>query len=259
MKTSITKGLRRGLRAVGVGATVAVAIGFASAGAANADTFIPLPDGSITETLPGDVVVTVSRTGESANINPSMGATPVHRNVWVSGSAEVKLSGAGAQTVSNYRIQPGYVVGCQVDISGSGGAGASGSGTGGSLRSYDAETGDPVNAGDTRSNNNAAGASGGLSANVGITLSPGKTSSFHVLSVEQENAFGERVFRPFSVVAKPKDGPIPTEGSVTWADSTVGISGCAGYAQARNFVKVTVNTATDTQQVTLWGQPFSIG
>ncbi len=41
MKTSITKGLRRGLRAAGIGATVAVAIGFASAGAANADTFIP--------------------------------------------------------------------------------------------------------------------------------------------------------------------------------------------------------------------------
>ncbi len=100
MKTSITKGLRRGFRAAGIGAAVAVAIGFTSVGAANADTFVPpLQDGSITQTLPGDVVVTVSTTGESANINPSMGSTPpVHRNVWVSGSAQVKLSGAGART-----------------------------------------------------------------------------------------------------------------------------------------------------------------
>ncbi|MGW0019012.1 MspA family porin [Rhodococcus sp. NPDC003382] len=257
MKTSITKGLRRGLRAAGVGATVAVAIGFASAGTANADTFVPLPDGSITETLPGDVVVTVSRTGESANINPSMGATPVHRNVWVSGSAQVKLSGAGAQKVSNYRIQPGYVVGCQVDIAGTAGAGANASG-GASSTSTTTDT-PPAGNGVVTAQSNTGTSSGGLSANVGITLSPGKTSQFSVLSIEQENPFGDRVFRPFSVVAKPKDGAIPTEGSVTWADSTVGISGCAGYAQARSFVKVTVNTATDTQQVTLWGQPFSIG
>ncbi|ETT23964.1 hypothetical protein RAJCM14343_2568 [Rhodococcus aetherivorans] len=256
MKTSITKGLRRGLQAAGVGATVAVAIGFASVGAANADTFIPLPDGTITENLPGDVTVTLTRTGESANINPSMGATPVHRNVWVSGSAQVKLGGAGAKNVSNYRIQPGYVVGCQVDIAGTAGAGASASAGGGASTTItDTPTTEPAVTAATRSSTGG----GGLNANVGITLSPGKTSQFYVLSVEQENPFGERVFRPYSMVTKPKDGPIPTEGSVTWADSTVGISGCAGYAQARNYVKVTVNTATAVQQVTLWGQPFSIG
>lgn len=251
MKTSITKGLRRGLRAVGVGATVAVAIGFASAGAANADTFIPLQEGSITETLPGDVVVTVSTTGESANINPSMGSTPVHRNVWVSGSSQVTLSGAGAKDVSYFRIMPGYVVGCQVDIAGSAGAGANAS-AGASSTTTLVDTppaGDAVVA----AGSNTSSGSGGLSANVGITLSPGKTSQFYVLSVEQENSFGERVFRPFSMVTQA------TEGSVTWADSTIGISGCAGYAQARSFVKVTVNTATAIQQVTLWGQPFSLG
>ncbi|WP_068154926.1 MspA family porin [Rhodococcus phenolicus] len=250
MKTSITKGLRRGFRAAGIGAAVAVAIGFTSVGAANADTFVPLQDGSITQTLPGDVVVTVSTTGESANINPSMGSTPVHRNVWVSGSAQVKLSGAGAKNVNYFRIMPGYVVGCQVDITGSAGGGANGSaGASSTTTIVDTPEGEAVVA----AGSNTSNGSGGLSANVGITLSPGKTSQFYVLSVEQENSFGERVFRPFSMVTKA------TEGSVTWADSTVGISGCAGYAQARSFVKVTVDTATATQQVTLWGQPFSIG
>ncbi|WP_420751691.1 MspA family porin [Rhodococcus sp. O3] len=228
MKTSITKGLRRGLQAAGVGATVAVAIGFASVGAANADTFVPLPDGTITEKV-GTTTVTVTRTNESANINASLGATPTHRNVWVSGRAEVKLDGPG---VTGGRIQPGYVVGCQVNITGTGGAGATGSGdlkdsTGVTMKS-------------------------GLNANVGVTLSPGQAVNFHVLDLEQENAFGERVNRPF-MMFKGK------EGSVTWGDSTLKVDGCAGYAQARSFVKVTVNTATDTQQVTLWGQPFSIG
>ena len=43
---------KNGVRlAAGVGAAAAVAIGFFSVGAANADTFVPLPDGSITQTL----------------------------------------------------------------------------------------------------------------------------------------------------------------------------------------------------------------
>ena len=128
MKTSFKTGLRRALKSAGVGATVAVAIGFASVGAANADTFVPLEDGSISQTLPGGITVTVTRTDEKANISPSMGATPLHRNY-----------------------------------------------------------------------NTFKGATG----------------------------------------------------SVTWGDSTLGVTGCAGYAQARSYVKVTVDTPNATQQVTL--------
>ncbi|SDD70116.1 MspA protein, partial [Rhodococcus tukisamuensis] len=50
-----------------------------------------------------------------------------------------------------------------------------------------------------------------------------------------------------------------TSGSVTYADSTMAVNGCAGYAQARSFATVTVNTDTVTSTTTLWGQPFSIG
>lgn len=62
-------------------------------------------------------VVTVRLAGESALISPSLGSTPVHRNAWVSGGAQVELSGENAESG---RIYPGYVVGCQVNISGGG-------------------------------------------------------------------------------------------------------------------------------------------
>ena len=48
-------------------------------------------------------------------------------------------------------------------------------------------------------------------------------------------------------------------GSVTWSDVSFGISGCAGYAQARNYILARVGNANTSSKVTLWGQPFSIG
>ncbi|MBF6341818.1 MspA family porin, partial [Nocardia abscessus] len=48
-------------------------------------------------------------------------------------------------------------------------------------------------------------------------------------------------------------------GSVTWADETIGLNGCAGYAQARAFVSVEVETDNVITWVTLWGAPFSLG
>ncbi|MGY2010718.1 MspA family porin, partial [Nocardia gipuzkoensis] len=47
--------------------------------------------------------------------------------------------------------------------------------------------------------------------------------------------------------------------SVTWADETIGLNGCGGYAQARAFVSVEVETDNVITWVTLWGQPFSLG
>ncbi|MFC9555984.1 mspA family protein, partial [Rhodococcus sp. NPDC056960] len=52
-------GLRRGARIAGLGGAAAALLGVMSTGAASADTFIPLPDGS--KTGPN---VTVTRTAE---------------------------------------------------------------------------------------------------------------------------------------------------------------------------------------------------
>ncbi|MEV6321118.1 mspA family protein, partial [Nocardia sp. NPDC051787] len=74
--------MRRGARVAGIGAAAAVAMGLLSTGAANADTFVPLPDGH--KVGPG---VTITRNGERALISPSLAANGAGRVVWVSGNA----------------------------------------------------------------------------------------------------------------------------------------------------------------------------
>ncbi|MEV5838372.1 MspA family porin [Nocardia sp. NPDC052112] len=214
-------------RVAGVGAAATVALGLFSTGAANADTFVPLPGGSITKTLSDGTVVTINLTGESANINPSMGSTPVHRNAWVSGSAQVTVSGDGGGS-----IFPGYTVGCQVSISG---GGVEGGVDGSADWSGDTVTG-----------------SVGASSGANLTLGPGQSQSFYVLDLEQADDFGNEAHKKRN---KFKNG----SGSVTWADETIGLTGCAGYAQARAFVSVEVETDNVITWTTLWGQPFSLG
>ncbi|MFD4429400.1 MspA family porin [Nocardia sp. NPDC058497] len=210
-------------KAAGVSAAATVAVGLFSTGAANADTFVPLPGGHITKVLSDGTVVDISLVGESANINPSLGSTPVHRNAWVSGSAQVTVSDGGTG-----KIFPGYTVGCQVNIAG---GGVSGDVEG----SVSGDTGDV-----------AVGTGGELS------LGPGQAKSFYVLDIEKADDFGNESHGKSN---KFKNG----SGSVTWSDTTIGLSGCAGYAQARAFVSVEVETDNVISWVTLWGQPFSLG
>ncbi len=73
-----------------------------------------------------------------------------------------------------------------------------------------------------------------------------------LLDLEAPDAFGAESHRPFS-------SHTSTHGSVSWHNSTIGLSGCAGYAQARAFAEVEVETASAKEVVAVWGQPFSIG
>ncbi|SEC20701.1 MspA family porin [Rhodococcus koreensis] len=220
---------KNGVRLAAVGAAAAATMGFFSVGAANADTFIPLPGGSITQTLADGTVVHVNLTDESANVSPSMGSTPLHRNVWVNGKASVHLEGAGATGAD---IQPGYVLACQVDF----GAEAGGEAGSAPVVNADGTVSVPVD--------------GGTSA--GVTLGPGEAVSVDILDLEAADAYGGESHSAYNSF----EG---TDGSVTWADSTLGVSGCAGYAQARSYVNVSVETDNVSSTVTLWGQPFSIG
>ncbi|QIS15825.1 MspA family porin [Nocardia arthritidis] len=215
-------------KAAGFGAAATVTIGLLSAGAANADTFVPLPGGEIVKTLSDGTVVTVRLTGESANINPSLGATPVHRNAWVSGSASVDIS--SGSTAKGGGIYPGYTVGCQVNIGGgnmNGSANASGTYDG---KSLDAGVG-----------------TGGT-----LNLGPGQAKSFYVIDREVPDDYGKE--------SHSKKAKFTGEhGSVTWADETIALTGCGGYAQARAFVSTEIETDNVVTWVTLWGQPFSLG
>ncbi|WP_433728109.1 MspA family porin [Nocardia sp. CA-129566] len=217
-------------RLAGLGIATVAALGFCATGAANADTFVPLPGAHLTKTLSDGTVVDITLSGESANINPSMGATPLHRNAWVSGTASVELSGPG---VRGGRIAPGYVVGCQVNIAG----GGANSGVTGTLDWSDGQNVKP-----------------GVGTNSGanLTLGPGQAKSFFLLDLEQADDFGQEAHR----IRHEFKGP---SGGVSWADETIDLNGCAGYAQARSFVGVEVETANVVTWVTVWGEPFSIG
>ncbi|SEL18906.1 MspA family porin [Rhodococcus maanshanensis] len=223
---SSTTGLRRGLQISAVGAATAVAVGFLSAGAANADTFVPLPDGTISKTLADGTVVTITRTGETANISPSMGATPLHRNVWVSGRIGAEVTGPNAKGGS---ITAGYVVACQLTLGGKGGADT------GMSSSWEGE-----------SVKQTAKGSGTVS------IGPGQAKNIRLLDLEKEDSYGNESHSG----ANSFKG---RSGSVTYADSTIGVEGCAGYAQARSYATVSVSTDNITSSTTLWGQPFSIG
>ncbi|MFD4179529.1 MspA family porin [Rhodococcus sp. NPDC058514] len=219
-------GLRRGLQIAAVGATAAVAVGFLSAGAANADTFTALPDGSISKTLADGTVVTITRTGETANVSPSMGATPLHRNVWVSGKVAAEVTGPNAKGGS---ITAGYVVACQLTLGGKGGA----------------DTGMSSNWEGEAVKQTAKGSGN-------VSIGPGQAKNIRLLDLEREDSYGNEAHSgAHSFKGK--------SGSVTYADSTIGVEGCAGYAQARSYATVSVSTDNVTSSTTLWGQPFSIG
>ncbi|MRH89794.1 porin [Nocardia sp. SYP-A9097] len=212
-----------------VTAISAASLAFTSTGA-QADTVVPLPGGTLSRTLVDGTVVTVNLVGESANINPSMGSTPLHRNAWVSASAQVEISGTNTDVGGS--IYPGYVVGCQVSISG---GGVNGGANGGA----DWSSGE-------------ASPTGGVDSGANLTLGPGQATSFYVLDLEAPDMYGAEMHNPYNWFAG-------SNGSVTWTDETIGLNGCAGYAQARSFVSVEVITPTVTTWVTLWGQPFSLG
>lgn len=219
---------KTGLRLAAVGAATTVALGFFSAGAANADTFTALPDGEVTKTLVDGTVVKITRTGESANVSPSMGSTPLHRNAWVSGRIGAEVTGPNAKGGS---INVGYVVACQATLGAKGGAGA------GVTSDWE---------GTGKVDTKASTATGS------VTVGPGQAANYRILDIEKADAYGAESHTG----AHSFKG---TSGSVTYADSTMAVNGCAGYAQARSFATVTVNTDTVTSTTTLWGQPFSIG
>ncbi len=204
-----------------------VVLGFVSVAAAKADTVVPLPDNQVVRTLGDGTVATLSLTEESAIINPSLGDTPVHRNAWVTGKATLNLSAP-----TDGRVYAGYIVGCQVDIGGGGPTGAFGSSS---------------DFAGTMPEINANGVGGNL------TLGPGQAQSFYILDIEHPDDYGNERHYNYTEFHK-SDNP-----SLTWTDSTIGLTGCAGYAQARSFAQVEIYNETDAAYITVYGQPFSIG
>ncbi|MFI6367178.1 MspA family porin [Nocardia sp. NPDC050630] len=216
--------LRRGARIAGVGAAAAVAMGLLSTGAADADTFVPLPDGQ--KSGPD---VTLTRTGERALISPSLAANGAGRVVWVSGNAVADVNvtpegtvgpnngASGAPGTNNSsthgasQLSTGYIVGCQVSIAS-----------------------DAISAGLSGGINLSGGSLGG---SIGLNLGPGEVKFVQI---------------------DYKDILKPGRYSVEYQDAEIEIQGCAGYAQARAYTVVEI-IGDHYSKTTLYGQPFSIG
>ncbi|HLS78149.1 MAG TPA: MspA family porin [Nocardia sp.] len=223
MSNNRTSGLRGG-RVAGVGAAATIAVGLFSAGAADADTFVPLPDGE--KQGPG---VTITRTGEHAVISPSLAANGAGRVAWVSGNATADVTvtpegeegpnngpagGPGTNNSSTHgvsQLNTGYIVGCQVAI----GDDAIAAGLSGGI---DLE-------------------GGSLGGSIGLELGPGDVKFVQI---------------------EHKDIPEPGVYSVEYQDYEIQIQGCAGYAQARAYTVVEI-IGDHYSKTTLYGAPFSIG
>ncbi|MFI1238115.1 MspA family porin [Nocardia salmonicida] len=213
---------RRG--AWSVGAAVAVTIGLLSAGAADADTVVPLPDGQ--KAGPG---VTLSRTGERAVVSPSLAANGAGRVVWVSGNARADVqvtpegevgpyngptNRSGSNNSSTHgasQLNTGYIVGCQVSI------------------------GDEAIAAGLAGGVSTLGASAGGA--IGLHLGPGQVAFVQI---------------------DAKDILKPGVYSVEYQDAEIDVQGCAGYAQARSYSVVEI-IGDHYSKTTLYGAPFSIG
>ncbi|WP_280490645.1 MspA family porin [Nocardia farcinica] len=199
-------------------------MGLLSTGAANADTFVPLPDGQ--KVGPG---VTVTRTGEHAIVSPSMAANGAGRVVWVSGnaSADVTVTPEGevgpnngptgnpgsnnSSTHGASQLNTGYIVGCQVSIGD-----------------------DAISAGLAGGIDLNGGSIGG---SIGLDLGPGEVK---FVQIDYKDILKPGVY------------------SVEYQDVEIEIQGCAGYAQARSYTVVEI-IGDHYSKTTLYGMPFSIG
>ncbi|MEH3156651.1 MAG: MspA family porin [Gordonia paraffinivorans] len=228
------------LRRAGTLGTMAVigatAVGLVSQGAANADTFVRLPGGSIS----GDDGIVLSRSNEFAQISPSLAANGAGRTAWV--SADIKLvapnlkdkkagPNRGAQNESTSTsgtlgtnstetngaaatLSTGYIVGCQVAV--------------GNLS---------LGGGLSVNNIGAALPTATLNGSFSLPLTPGAVSFVIVNSknIEKKGTY-----------------------YISYDRAQLQVQGCGGYAQARSF-SVVETTGSDQQKVTLYGKPFSIG
>ncbi|HEY5853133.1 MAG TPA: MspA family porin [Aldersonia sp.] len=230
MSENRTTGLRRGAQVAGLGAAAAVTIGLLSAGAANADTFVPLPDGQ--KAGPG---YTMGHVASSALISPSLAANGAGRTAWVSGNAWADVTvtpegeagpnsgpenDGGANSGTNNssthgasQLNTGYIIGCQVDIGGIG----LGGGIGGGI--------------------STSALDGSISGSVSIDIGPGQVKWVRIGG---------------------KDITSPGRYTYDYQDVQMEIQGCGGYAQARSYTNVEI-IGDNYVKGALYGQPFSIG
>ncbi|GAA4404341.1 MspA family porin [Tsukamurella soli] len=225
-----------GKAAVRVGVAAAVVATAASAlasGAANADTYVPLPNGTKNLLTGSSLRVVLSSTGNHVKILPSL-ATAQTRTTWVTSNAHVDVSGGDKSTSGTLNL---YVIsGCQFPNA----IGASFGATGGPTAGLGVGT-----TGVSPSAGVAGGATGGLS----IPLTPGTT---------QGVAWGSSAEYPWTAQIDGVNITGNGRFNVGMKDYDINYSPCSGYAQARvvTWLELTGNSRVEGF---LYGAPFSLG
>ncbi|MFC7755740.1 MspA family porin [Tsukamurella soli] len=213
----------------GVALVAAAAVAAVTAGQANADTFVPLPDGKKNVAAAGRFSAVLRSTGNHAKILPSL-ATAQTRTTWVTTNGFLDLEGAGQDV--NGTLNLSLVSGCQFPGAIGVSIGISGPGV----------------AANVGPNAGASAGLGGVSGGLGIPLSPGTTSG----------VTGNAGQYPWTSVLDN----VPVTGDGTWSvglkDYDVNYGNCSGYAQARVVTWVELK-GSDRVQGYLYGKPFSLG
>lgn len=211
----------------------------APAATAGADTVIPLRDSVKTAKIGSGGTITVTVKGQKARLSPGMVALPTTRNAWVSGAINVKVGG----DADGGSIEAGYLVGCQVDV-----------GSAGIEASVEGDSGVTADA-------------NGPKVEPAVTASTGASITLAAGAVGLQSLTYDRSTWP-----KPGDTIAPdwyapstsfdftgSSGSFVYNDQTIGVDGCAGYAQARLYVIVKAQVGNSKGQTVLWGDRFTLG
>ncbi|SIR76152.1 MspA family porin [Williamsia sterculiae] len=209
------------------GAAGAAVITLAGLGAGNAAAF-PVAGGKAVQKLADGSVVSLSLTNASVTLGNTIANNPASRHAWATGTYKVNVSGpakGGEFTAA------GFLVGCQLDF-GSDGSTSQGGGT--------------VGLDGTVTPSATTGA--------GFSLGPGKVSTQYIIN----NTNGD--LSPdagnYSDTTNAFKG---NSGSITYSGEDVNRETCAGYASAKPFATVKVETDAVTGYVTVYGKPFSLG
>ncbi|WP_231706939.1 MspA family porin [Tsukamurella sputi] len=206
---------------------------------------IPLRD-TVKTVKVGSGSITVTVKGQKARLSPGMVALPTTRNAWVTGAISVKLTGADADAGT---IEAGYAVGCQVQV---GDASVGVNGTADSGVGFDSSKG-----------GNPLSVSPSLSAETGgsLSLAAGQVGV-------QSLTFDRATWPKPGDEIKPRGASFDPStsfdfkggsGSFNYADQTIGVDGCGGYAQARLYVIVTAQIGDSEGTVLAWGDRFTLG
>ncbi len=189
------------------GMSVGLAVLILGGGFARADTVVPLPDGEQALTTATGIPVDLTRTGETAIISQSLAANGMSRTAQLSATAYATAPGATAGS-----LETGYLIGCQVDLS------------------------------------------GGLTLGGDVYISAGSISPELNPSIKLVPG-GVAVVKFGTKKLDPAAGAV----GIAYRNRGIQLSGCGGYAQARAYSSLIVTNDQGSAEVTLYGDPFSVG